>query len=100
MMKKWSSTRKLTSFICPSQTLSIYLLFPSPLTFDCNPFSIPTPLPFPFIGNSHSTKLERADTDDFREREARAHKMAQEISKEKTRHDIDDTGTEEEQYDH
>ena len=49
---------------------------------------------------SFSTKLERDDTENFRQREARAARIAQEIeAKDKKRFDIDDTGTEEELYD-
>ena len=48
---------------------------------------------------SLSTKLERDDTEIYRQREARAAKIAQEIeAKDKKRYGIDDTGTEEEQY--
>jgi hypothetical protein len=45
---------------------------------------------------SHSTKLERDDTEDFRQRQARAAKIAQEIEKKGLV--VDDAGTEEELY--
>lgn len=42
------------------------------------------------------TKLERSDTKDFRLREQRAEKLAQEIEESVNKHGINDTGTEEE----
>ena len=54
-------------------------------------FSLPHP-------SSLSTKLERDDTENFRQREARASRIAQEIEAKdnKKRLGVDDVGTEEE----
>ena len=54
-------------------------------------FSLPPP-------SSLSTKLERDDTENFRQREARASRIAQEIEAKdnKKRLGVDDVGTEEE----
>ena len=43
-----------------------------------------------------STKLDRADTKDFKMREQRAEKLAKEIEGSSNKHGIDDVGTEEE----
>lgn len=42
------------------------------------------------------TKLDRSDTEDFRQREERAAKLAREIEADPGGHGVDDTGTEEE----
>ena len=107
MMKRWPNTRKMcynrivtlystvscfSSFLDNFLSLSLfsgYCLLSSYLSL-----SLSLSLSF-----SLSTKLERDDTEIYRQREARAAKIAQEIeAKDKKRYGIDDTGTEEEQY--
>ena len=109
MMKRWPNTRKMcynrivtlhshvscfSSFLDNFLSLSLfsgYCLLSSYLSL---PPSISLSLSL-----SLSTKLERDDTEIYRQREARAARIAQEIeAKDKKRYDIDDTGTEEEQY--
>ena len=95
MMKKWPNTRKLLHFtvhfvhtgcLYPP---NFFLIPPSSLLILPSMFSL-----------SLSTKLERDDTENFRQREERAARIAQEIeTKDKKRFGIDDAGTEEELYD-
>ena len=111
MMKRWPNTRKMcynrivtlyshvscfSSFLDNFLSLSLfsgYCLLSSYLSL---PPSISLSLS---LSLSLSTKLERDDTEIYRQREARAVRIAQEIeAKDKKRYGIDDTGTEEEQY--